>query len=385
MYTRFMIDIRGRIPALDSLRGVAAVVVVLTHLFLILPESLRDQLWWVHRTPLRMLVNGHASVLLFFVLSGFVLALPYLNQSTLSYGVYLYRRFCRIYLPYFIAFLFAWGLWNLHDGSQLLPGTSEWLTKQWPGETPDISTILGHIFLSGTNSGISLNRVFWSLVHEMRVSIIFPLLVVLCLPRKGGAASTLGIYVAASAFAFMLEDTFALVGNSFASSLVLTLRFVPIFMVGILLAMHIETLYAYFMRLPTFVRYTAWLAVPATFMFPRIPVLDIAQSLGCAIIIFLILSSPTARKWLEAKPCYWLGRISYSLYLVHTPIILFSFNKLYPILGMWPCMVIATLASFIAAEIFYRTVEYPSHKLGRRFFAPKMVHPSKQRVRPAIT
>ena len=66
-----------RFRSLDSLRGLAALAVVFHHCLLTLPASAfcRGEIaWWFAVTPLRLLIDGPGAVLLFFVLSGFVLA-----------------------------------------------------------------------------------------------------------------------------------------------------------------------------------------------------------------------------------------------------------------------------------------------------------------------
>lgn len=72
----------SRIAAFDSLRGLAACTVILSHLLAVMrgqAEPLYDQAYvWVQRlewTPLGALWNGRAAVVLFFMLSGFVLYL----------------------------------------------------------------------------------------------------------------------------------------------------------------------------------------------------------------------------------------------------------------------------------------------------------------------
>ena len=62
---------------------------------------------WLRYTPLRLLVDGEAAVILFFVLSGYVLALPFIAGTQLTYGRYLVKRICRIWLPFAAAILLA--------------------------------------------------------------------------------------------------------------------------------------------------------------------------------------------------------------------------------------------------------------------------------------
>jgi hypothetical protein len=82
----------GRLPSLDGLRGVAALIVVVHHTLLTVPSlsvayfldgpaAVRgSKAWWLSWTPLHLIWAGGEAVIVFFVLSGFVLALPYVNQ-----------------------------------------------------------------------------------------------------------------------------------------------------------------------------------------------------------------------------------------------------------------------------------------------------------------
>src|ERR1700738_3699896 len=101
-----------RIDILDSLRGLAALSVVFHHCLLVFPiflaafyhnPNLNNNLVLILTySPIHILWAGHEAVILFFVLSGFVLSLPFLNNNTISYHKYIVKRFCRIYIPYII-------------------------------------------------------------------------------------------------------------------------------------------------------------------------------------------------------------------------------------------------------------------------------------------
>ena len=54
----------------------------------------------ITRTALGIFYAGDAAVILFFTLSGFVLALPFLSYRQPTYSDFVIRRVCRIYFPY---------------------------------------------------------------------------------------------------------------------------------------------------------------------------------------------------------------------------------------------------------------------------------------------
>jgi peptidoglycan/LPS O-acetylase OafA/YrhL len=60
-----------------------------------------------------------------------------------------------------------------------------------------------------------------------------------------------------------------------------------------------------------------------------------------------------------------MGRISYSLYLVHVPVILFMVHTLYGLIPIEIILALAALASILVAAIVNMTIERPRENLGR--------------------
>src|SRR6185437_17122993 len=82
-----------RLRSLDGLRGIAAGVVLLHHLSMTIPAvsngydnsanlELFSPAWWLVASPLKIFVAGPEFVLVFFVLSGYVLTLAPLKART---------------------------------------------------------------------------------------------------------------------------------------------------------------------------------------------------------------------------------------------------------------------------------------------------------------
>src|SRR5258708_7863764 len=110
---------------LESLRGVAALMVAGYHSFDVLEFH-----GWQHSafTGIRILFNGNAAVILFFVLSGLVLGLS-LERSKepfgVSYGLFCVRRILRICPAHWIALLvITAAILNLHTASSGPTGVS---------------------------------------------------------------------------------------------------------------------------------------------------------------------------------------------------------------------------------------------------------------------
>jgi peptidoglycan/LPS O-acetylase OafA/YrhL len=98
----------GRLVPLEGLRGIAAVIVMLGHMVrgLVPPDHGHlDALNQLHR----WLLNGGAAVSVFFVLSGFILSLPFAkDRSPVRVAAALLKRWPRLAALTTIACLFSW-------------------------------------------------------------------------------------------------------------------------------------------------------------------------------------------------------------------------------------------------------------------------------------
>jgi peptidoglycan/LPS O-acetylase OafA/YrhL len=173
---------RLRYFELDSLRGLAALIVVLHHLRL-LWQSDAEPSSSTCRAFLDLVAPfGAEAVMMFFVLSGFVLSLPAVNGRPQTYPTFITRRIFRIYVPYLAALAFAVaGAFWLHGGSF----GSEWFSGSWP-EPVNWHLVGQHILFLGNYDTDQFNPPIWSLVYEMRISLFFPLLCGFVLRCKSG-------------------------------------------------------------------------------------------------------------------------------------------------------------------------------------------------------
>ena len=335
----------ARIASLDALRGVAALTVVAGHA---LPVA------FPATPPIVGVSLGRISVIVFFVLSGFVLALPYFDGRPLPYATFAVRRFCRIYLPYACAMLAAGLLFYTIAGQGAHRDVFEAMT--W-------TTVWQSALMLGTMHGVSLDPPAWSLVVEMRYSLLFPLLVWAMVRAErvalaSSAALSIALYVMPVRLHlgwYELYDPIAM--QTFAGSLATTAYYAPMFFGGILLAKHRAALPALVRRYGALM----WLAAAAFVAIGAVR--DPWFGVAAVLLVALVPQSPAVVRAFAWPPLVWLGRVSYSLYLVHL-VILVVLLRLIPnpqlaVLAMLPL-------SLIAAELFNRFVERPANALGKR-------------------
>ncbi|MBW9054926.1 acyltransferase family protein [Rhizobium mesosinicum] len=356
-----------RYKQLDALRGIAAFTVVLHHLFLAFPGSeaglkaFDPSSWahwetWVEYTPLRGFANGRPAVVLFFVLSGFVLAAS-LEKQSMSYQGYLIRRFCRIYLPFAIAIAFAVTLFLLSPAGPI-PGLTIWFnTTSWTAApTPDV--IAGHLAMTGRDADIQLNNVIWSLVHELRISVLFPFIALFAIWNwRVALGAGISLWLASQ-----IAGRFVLQGGLLASVFD-TAGYTLFFAVGAICFHHRQTLATFTNRLNVWVIACAALCLMSA---PAgAPAAELIYGIASVALIGTAIGHEKAQPLLTCAPLLWLGNVSYSLYLFHLPLLLFTLRHWYGVVDNRLLVTGIIAISLVVAQLAFWTVERPSDQVGR--------------------
>ncbi len=330
-----------RLTAMDGLRGLAAFSVFIWHAWAAFPGRQPNLLDW--------LVDGDAAVDLFFVLSGFVLALPYTGKRSdqrLSYPAFLIRRVFRLYPAYLASISLALAAKQFMTSSVFGYGIVK------PGAVSH-SQILRAVLMVAP--GIPVDRiepVIWSLILEMRVSIVFP------------------FFIYAMRRLRPQMQWFAWGGAAVIGCFVPLITYPAFFLLGIAIASNLESLKSLAAGLPAAVKAACW--VSALWLFHGAHVLtevrlqrDTVVSVAVALLIVLTCATPAASRVLSTAPMRFLGDVSYSFYLVHQPL-LFLFISLFLPYGIWLCMAGGLLLSWLVAWLMFHYLEMPLHQFGRR-------------------
>lgn len=348
-----------RLFGLDGLRGVAAAVVLVHHALLVVPglsagyydDPVPESLGWFVYSPLHLVWAGGEAVLVFFVLSGFVLARQQLGPRALPWRSYYPSRLVRLYLPVVAAVVLAAGLAAVVPRTGL-GGHSEWMEQH---EVPlTLSSVLRNASLLSPDF---LNSPLWSLRWEVVFSLLLPAAVVGVLAfRRVWVLGTVGLVAVSTAGAYL--DSAAM-------------TFLPVFGIGCLSAeaiargrLQLSQRTAGLVFVAGLVAVTArwWFALPADV--PEAAVQPLLLFGALAVVIGSVRWHGV-RRLLESRPCQWLGRISFSLYLVHEPLVV-SLGVLVPPEHPWLVPLIAIPAAVGVAALFYRLVEGPSHRIAKR-------------------
>jgi peptidoglycan/LPS O-acetylase OafA/YrhL len=352
------------------MRGIAALVVLTHHAALLFPALAATYfsrsatvdgaaVWWLTHTPLHLLWEGDSAVFIFFVLSGVVLTLPFVEKPFRA-KAFFPQRLVRLYLPIWAAVILA------ATTVYLVPrigGTgNEWLDARVQTVTP--TALVRDLTLVRGPGGLA--SPLWSLQWEILFSLALPVYLWLALRWRGHLAAKVAIAIAITAFSTFLGGTAELV-----------LRYAPMFMVGVVMVMERRTLTSWADWISRQRRYwpflfstgalllvTRWYVIPIT---TNAVVQDLTIAfmvLGAVIIIFCSMYWLPLMSILERAPAQWLGKVSFSLYLIHEPILvtlgyLFGSDQ-----SPWAAAAGFAL-SLAAAPLFFRWIEHPSHRLAK--------------------
>lgn len=383
-----------RIGELDSVRGIASLTVVIHHCLIAFPiflaahfhEKVQNTIVKIlSYTPIHTIWAGHEAVLLFFVLSGFVLSLPYLKEGSLRYPEYLVKRFCRIYIPYLAAIVLSILLFFILGGNGMKT-LSTWFNDMW-SHSISFKSAISYLFMLG-NDTHNVDTATWSLVHEMRISIIFPIIMLMVKEAEWDKALTIGLtlsfsmwYLSGKLSAHVDSNTIKLLILSFGD----TFYYSSFFVVGALLAKYRSNISSFFNHIKykgRVVLFTcAILLYTVEWIIPKAGYLKYhGGSLGAfsdkmidwviisGVVIMLVFAqeSQKAKQILGNAFFMWLGKISYSLYLVHAIVLLTMVYTLGRVLYLPITIFLVPFVSLIVASVFYKFVERPSISLGRR-------------------
>jgi peptidoglycan/LPS O-acetylase OafA/YrhL len=352
-----------RLHQLDALRGLASLTVLFLHFVdMFFPydrtaQQTPSQHFWL--TLLRPFYGGHEAVNLFFVLSGFVLALPYIKGKSQSYSAFVVRRIARIYLPYLVALALALlgaSIWHGH----LQMG--DWAEICW-SQPINPKLVIQHSLFLGNYDTEQYNVVFWTLVYEMRVSIVFPLLIAFVLRMRF-------IYAALMTLACPLIYLFAIHYWPWTEATMLTVSVVGAFVCGILLAQHMDKIRIWYRSLSGLQRNIFAIVSLVFYNYgtnyqSRLNhVLIVSGAVG---LIILAIYSDSARRLLQRPVPMFLGKISYSLYLVHATVLFTLVFLLHTKVSRTTIFILYVPLALGLATIFHRIVEEPSIWLSRRW------------------
>jgi peptidoglycan/LPS O-acetylase OafA/YrhL len=379
-----------KITYLDGLRGIAAVNVVIMHFFFVLapamvygdkmPSRLGDIEQVFSGTPAGLIGAGNFSVCIFFVLSGYVLTQKYFktrDSNIIISGAM--RRYIRLFVPVFATIMLSFllvssGLIHYYIEAVMVSGNNNF-ASYWTF-TPSIveagkAAVWGSFFAGDD----TYNPVLWTMTIEFYGSMLVFAMAFLF----GTLRSRWTFYLAAAVLlfnsyylAFIVGMVFADIFNS-KKPLLKTSNEIILFIIltlGLFLGSYPvsvvtnDSLYEFLNN--------------GIFQNPK----TTYHILGAGMIMYVLLNSQLLQNVFSSRVPVFLGKISYSLYLVHFLVIssftcaLFVF--LYPKLPYAGALLISCISSLFLivplSYLFYKYIDTLGIKLSRTFYT-RLVNP----------
>jgi peptidoglycan/LPS O-acetylase OafA/YrhL len=338
------------IGTLHGLRGIAALTVVIAH-----SRGMTG-------VPLPS-VAGSMGVLLFFALSGFLMAHLYMRShpSAASVVGYLRARFARIYPLFAIVCLASTVIFYL-------------ISQSFPYQM-DVSQLAKHLLGAGALMTI------WTISAELQFYAIF-VVIWLAYSQLGNNRDLFFSLGIVSVIAVLYSAGFP--GGRIAIT-----GYLQVFLVGTLAAIALPyfttnkgRLFAA-IALPALigVYVTAYFVVPVTiggrWVYHSMP---LVVAMGALVLSAVLAAESTFGRLLSSPPMLWMGEVSFGIYLLHRPVMFFM-NRVFPDDLHWTLSLALLLCLVgVAAQLAYTFIERPSryfirYRLGSSKLAASTVQP----------
>jgi len=349
--------LKFRFSFVDALRGIAALWVVLYH---VKPEENLPQLIqlappWIVEIVFK---QGSLGVPIFFTLSGFVTAhsLRHAEISLPYFKLFCLRRLIRLNPPYYVSIIIVLGIGLI----------TSWI-KQEPyqimGSLFSMERFLAHLFyLQELFKLTNFNDVYWTLCLEIQFYLLFILLLIFLKKLQP------------------LNDLFPSETISLCVISLITLLYPlniihvdtrPVFVLPILY-MFLGGVFAYWSTIGRIKSILFYVFIVIVFS-SGIAQYSSAYTISAVVAVLLSVALRTNQMhiWLNWGWLQFLGLISYSLYLIHTPILggfFFVSRKAFtqtPIVEVFT-LILAIVACLIFAYGMWKVVEAPTISLGHK-------------------
>lgn len=321
--------LNNNIPAINGLRGIAALMVTLFHF----SKGFFDEDSIV-RNIFRF---GWTGVEIFFVISGFVITWSMINSNYKfqNFLTFLLKRLIRIEPPYLFSIIIIISLNYL---------SSLFSSYNGPAFSFDISNILLHIgYLVRLFDATWFNPVYWSLEIEFHFYLIIALVIPLLIHNKR--------------IIQIISLTILLLGIFLKSDFTPLFKYIDIFLIGIVIALFKAH------KFPLYLFYSFVFVITVSILLQHNWIISIVVITTATIILY-------KDSILNHTIFSYLGKISYSLYLLHVPIggRIINLAKRFDLdeLGKILVLILTLFSSIGIAHLFYHFIERPFQNKAKK-------------------
>ena len=319
-----------KLKCLDSVRGLASVAVVLSHLSLIyfvylhnfigedIPEGFPVQKF-LHHSIFGFFYSGTSAVFVFFVMSGIVLSRGIEKRSDEYYFITSFTRYFRLAIPAAFSCLLMFAVLVFISGDfQQMPGVSDWIAPLLIDNPSLIGAFSYGAFGSFIGGPVWDGNLYNPVLWTMRIELIGSLFVYMaCIIFKRSKVLSLSVFLIASLVILSFNSLIGFgmicffcgfVYSAFDISYKNNLLGFLLVIVGLYLAGIHNDSESY-----------RWLTVilkERSYLF-----FNFASGI---LIVYGVLISAFISRALENKWLVYLGKLSFPIYIIHFPVIMLT-------------------------------------------------------------
>ena len=324
----------ARIGYLDSIRGIASVLVIWCHLACVFIPGLYffekantpfEKTWLL--TPLNVLTNGDAAVQCFFVLSGYLITRKiYLSKKAKRTPLSEYRKLLRVVIPGILlaVLLMVTGLMFHLQAADKNPMLD--FVKDYNNFTPTVKSFIYDIFGRSFIDKSIYNGPFWTIKYEFFGALMVTLCALYCSDKKE-SSKYIYIFVGIILLAFVKPYYVSFIAGAYAYDCIekeqedssIIGRITKLFLNNRVLRM-VMLLAGIYLFCVNMTVNGIWKPIQCIPWIKEYP--EMLRAVGIALLIMVVVKSMLLQKLLSFRPLIWLGRISAYTYAFHWPIIL---------------------------------------------------------------
>jgi peptidoglycan/LPS O-acetylase OafA/YrhL len=381
-----MLEDKYKLKHIEGIRGLAAIIVVFHHYTLAFYPALNfgdsNQTHFGNgnlellfaKTPLNLIYNGGFAVCIFFILSGYVLSNSYhKTQNPIILTNYSIKRYFRLFIPVSVTIILAYifikmGFMNNNELGKITK-SGDWLEgsfNQVGGLFDVIKNMFIDVFFFKDNK---YNPVLWTMTYELLGSLLLFSFLLITHPLKHKTK----LYVALIIILFITQNNFyaAFILGALLNKYILQKQLIAIsipkwglaalFAIGIFFCSYpicnnVNTTMYRFITLPFLINY------------------EFYHVIGSFMVMFVILHSVKLKSLLSSNVFSFIGKISFSFYLLHFIILCsfscYLFKIFYTLYNYNTSVLLAFLCSLpvmmLASILFYKWIDRAGIKFSEK-------------------
>lgn len=329
----------GRNNTVQGLRGLACIMVFLSHAFGMIPEEIKRGILF-HWQPLHIFYDGKIAVGIFWILSGYFIQKSMSVFSVKRYATYLVKRFSRLYPLYFVSLFVGTLFCNMklkYDSRYF----SQWITQFW-NQTVDTDCFVRQMLLRGDFD--TINPPLWTMKYEFNMMIFLPLIIVVISFIFRGEKRISLIYILSSLIIACVWDY---------KLPVIEITVLPYYFLGVLVFINEDWIKKHIRgKKQIIICCISIVLMDFNNIFPGAldgSVMEYIAAIGSCLCIIICMYGDLLDKLLGCSLLVRLGNISYEFYLFHF-IVLLVMRSIIPQIGNWAVSIIGALiiSSFLA-------------------------------------